>query len=468
MNDLSQHSPANGSRRAVLGAAGVGTLSALLFGWPRRGPAPAGKRADASRLRPATDAATGLPLIRLHEGFSYTSFGWTGDVMDDGRRTPDRHDGMAVVAERDGRLILIRNHERLGDDGAFGPRELAYDTAATGGTTNLCFDPQQGRLLQSWVSLSGTLINCAGGPTPWGSWLSCEECVLDSGHSHPVAGRALGHLQRPHGFVFEVGAEGVSPGVPLPGLGRFRHEAAAVDALTGDVYLTEDHHPAGFYRFRPKRAGDLAAGGDLQMMRVAGRQSMRDGHRAAARYAVDWVPIGDPSRGHQNARAADGHGVLSQGMAQGGARFSRLEGCWAEDGQVVFVSTDGGDAGFGQIWRYEPASEVLELVFESPGPALLNRPDNLCPAPFGGLILCEDASGGPSRLLWRSMQGQLRVLAESAVRLAGERNGLAGDHRGSEWAGACFSPDGRWLFVNLQQPGITLAITGPWPQLADA
>jgi uncharacterized protein len=158
--------------------------------------------------------------------------------------------------------------------------------------------------------------------------------------------------------------------------------------------------------------------------------------------------------------------VYSQGRAKGGIRFRRLEGSWAEGRLQYFASTNGGAAGQGQIWVYDPATETLALVFESPSIDVLNAPDNIALSPRGGLVLCEDGSRVPQSIHGLTTDGEIFRFAENNVVLAGQKNGFSGDYRGSESAGACFDPGGggNWLFVNIQTPGITFAITGPWRQ----
>ena len=153
--------------------------------------------------------------------------------------------------------------------------------------------------------------------------------------------------------------------------------------------------------------------------------------------------------------------VWLQGRALGAARFARLEGCWyGNDKKIYVVSTNGG-IGQGQIWEYDPAAETIRLLFQSPGAAVLNAPDNICVSPRGGLVLCEDG-GGEEFLHGLTVDGEIFPFAKNDAVLDGERNGIVGDFRGSEWAGACYSPDGKWLFASIQSPGITFAITGPW------
>ena len=247
-------------------------------------------------------------------------------------------------------------------------------------------------------------------------------------------------------------------------MGRFVHEAVAVDPSTGIVYETEDRKPAGFYRFLPAIPGELKGGGRLQMMRVAGRPDLIRKAVKGCRYDVDWVSIDDPSRAHSPGTHDEG-GVFSQGHVQGATSFQKLEGCWWGDGRCYFVASHGGRSGKGQVWAYSPADETLQLIFESPGSDVLDCPDNLCVSPRGGLLLCEDGDRVPQKLQVLSPDGQLSEFAENNVVLAGERNGLSGNFRGSEWAGATFSADGEWLFVNIQDPGITFAITGDWSSI---
>jgi uncharacterized protein len=442
------------SRRSFLlatGAAFATPLDALRSRLEARAATPA--ELGYGPLRPVNDATTGMPLLELPEGFRYMTFGWTGDAMDDGRRIPPLHDGMAAFAGQNGRVVLVRNHE-IGPGPAL--NAPAYDTQAGGGTTTTVFDPVAEQVVSTRVSLAGTIRNCAGGPTPWGSWLTCEESVLGPGEKEKP-------LPRQHGYVFEVPHDGVSVATPIKEMGCFVHEAVAVDPDTGIVYLTQDSARAGLYRYIPKTRARLADGGRLEMLAVDGRRNLDTsrGQRSGAAYDIRWVDIAEPDRAHVSATTGYGLGVLQQGINLGGATFSRLEGAVFGEGRVYVTATGGGDAEMGQVWEIDPRRGRLRLVFESPGAPVLNMPDNLTLSPRGGLVICEDGTATPC-IHGLTRDGRIFRFARNNVRIDPPRNGLAGDFSNREFAGATYSPDGRWLFFNTQTPGITFAVTGPW------
>lgn len=411
--------------------------------------------------------STHVPELWIPEGFTARKLSTTRapSLVNPGLTVQYGMDGMAAFRAGDDTVRLVRNHE-IRDPAAsarlLGPGARAYDRKAGGGTMTL--EVRQERdgsveLVREFASLSGTHTNCAGGPTPWGSWITCEETTV---------GPATGY-ERAHGYCFEVAAsadEEVEP-VPLRAMGRFVHEAMAVDPRTGYAYLTEDmtYDPAvaagkgaGFYRFLPARPGNLAAGGRLQMLAVRGRPNYVtvSGQTVGASLDVGWVDIADPDPATAEANVS---AVFQQGWGQGAAVFQRLEGCWYGEGNVYFNATSGGNVGAGQVWCYRQTSDdggVLTLIFESPSRDVLDSPDNLCMSPRGGLVICEDSQG---EQFLRGLTTDGRIF--DLIRTAGPS---------AETAGCCFSPNGRTLFFNIQGgtsatttlTGGTYAIWGPW------
>ncbi|MCR9291253.1 MAG: PhoX family protein [bacterium] len=402
------------------------------------------------------DQTTGESLLRLPEGFRYWSYGWTNQPMSTGEPTPGAHDGMAVISEMDDQIVLCRNHE-IGSPGSAFWKHHAYDGFAAGGCTNLVFDRKKEVFIDSRPSLAGTVKNCAGGATPWNTWLSCEETVV--GPETKLDDMDTNPLQKSHGYVFEVPVAGQLNPKPLLSLGRFVHEAVAVDPETHIVYLTEDAGTAGLYRFLPERKSDLGSG-RFQMLCARQALDVRKGVAQGSVFDVSWVDIPDRLRAHSPG-TQDGLGVFQQGRERGGLTFARLEGVAIHDGKVFITATSGGDAEAGQVWQYDPKQEQLRLLFESPSSEVLDMPDNMCVSIRGDILLCEDGDYVPQRLQLLTPDGKLSPFAENNLRLNG-MFGHSGDFRGSELAGATFSKDGQWLFVNIQTPGVTLAITGPW------
>jgi hypothetical protein len=407
------------------------------------------------------DPVTGFTQeLLLPDGFDFAIFGLAGTTMADGHVTPLGHDGMAAFRGPRGTYRLVRNHEeRTGAGSAVPSGDPAdrYDQRGGGGTSTLQVHVRNGELVleRAWLSLAGTIVNCAGGPTPWGSWLSCEETT---------AGAAAG-WQQEHGYVFEVDAAADRPVLarPLPALGRFVHEAVAVDRATSIVYLTEDRGSSGFYRFVPQRRGDLTEG-RLQMLKVAGVDGYdtRTGAQQGQQLPVQWVDIEEPDPA---GAEVDPSAVFRQGLVQGGAIFARLEGCWSDNRSIYFVSTNGGDLGEGQIWQYSPhrspvrGEGTLTLVYESSDRAVMSFPDNLTVSPRGALLACEDTSRANPQLIGVTPDGGAFPFCV--------------DPSDDEWCGATFSHDGKVLFANLQgstagnpnnpgTPGRTVAIWGPW------
>ena len=404
-------------------------------------------------------------LLDLPAGFSYRVISSAGERMDDGFATPDKFDGMACFGLGGGRVALVRNHELSPRDRAIGPTrgEAGLEAALAklpfygadaegrvlpGGTSTIVYDTRRERRQAVHLSLAGTAVNCAGGMTPWGSWLSCEETNL-----------AAPDVAKSHGWVFEVPAarRGLAAPVPLTALGRFRHEAAAVDPRTGIVYLTEDEGDSLFYRLLPNAKGRLARGGRLQALAfVDGTKDSRNWNGTAfparARRAVKWIDLDGTDSPDSDLR--------KRGAAAGAALFARGEGIHRGNRDFYFTCTSGGAAKIGQIMRYRPSRfegqsgeagepAMLENFVESASSEVLDYGDNLTVAPWGHLIVCEDRAGSATNYL-RGVTPEGRVYAIARLRVD------------TELAGACFSPDGRILFLNIYRPGKTVAITGPW------
>lgn len=417
-------------------------------------------------LVPTAAKNTGETYLSLPKGFEYNVLGKVKTQMSDGRPTPAAHDGQWTFRVKN-ELRIVRNHEVSGgsvpkEQAGIGSRNH-YDETCGGGTTTLVIDPKTNTLIRDFVSLSGTLINCAGGPTPWGSWITCEETTLGpSVRTRASDGRKTGGYPKPHGYCFEVPASANSEVVPVPlkAMGRFTHEAVAVDRRTGIVYLTEDYNPSGFYRFIPKRNKRLADGGVLQMLAVEGKPEFdtRTGQITGGSLASIWVTIDEPDPA---AADIDPSAVYKQGKAKGGAAFARLEGCEIDrSGRVYFTATSGGERKGGQIWMYEPAGKDagrLTLVFESPDQRVLHMPDNICLMPKSELLfICEDSDYAGQNSI-----NHIRVLTPEG-KIADFARNISKDFSRSEFCGSTFSPDGKTLFVNLQLAGVTLAIWGDW------
>ena len=416
-------------------------------------------------------------LFDLPEGFSYTVVSKAGDPMSDGLITPCKMDGMDCFAAGPDRVALVRNHEIKGTDldiTAFGPgKSLAakfpadkvYDLTDDGlphggGATTLIYDLRSRQLVSSHLSLTGTITNCAGGRTPWGSWLSCEETTQGKGLE----------AQKDHGWVFEVPSAAKTPVDPTPikAMGRFRHEAAAIDPRTGVAYMTEDMGDGFglFYRYLPNDRTRLLAGGRLQALALPeGADADPRNWEAAYWRQGDW----------RNVRWVDLDGVDNpyedlryRGHAKGAAWFARGEGVYFGDGELFFACTSGGPAAAGQIFRYRPSANEgqagekdapgrLQLFCEPHDIKVMEMCDNIAVAPWGHLMACEDKSGGGINYLRGvTPKGQVYTMGRNATPGGGD---VAAN---SELAGVCFSPDGTTMFVNVYFPGATLAITGPW------
>ncbi|MEN7538614.1 alkaline phosphatase PhoX [Aurantiacibacter flavus] len=406
----------------------------------------AGRAAGSGVVGPLKKDPAGV--LDLPPGFSYRVISRLGDAMADGGTVPDNADGMGCFDLGNGEIALVRNHELRPEQDGGGVAGPAYDTVARslvplpGGTTTIVLDAATLEVKREYRSLAGTIRNCAGGITPWGSWLSCEEDTRTPN----------GRINKEHGYVFEVpaAAPGLVDPVPLKAMGRFNHEAACVDPATGIVYLTEDRDDSLLYRFLPEHPGELARGGTLQALVIDGMAETRNwtgadiavGVPAAAR----WITLDDVEAPEDDLR--------HRGAAMGATLFARGEGIWMGEGEMYFCCTSGGAAREGQIFRLKPAlhgADMLDLFYESADIAEYSFGDNLTVAPNGHLIVCEDQ-------YTEVVDNHLRGITPQGAAYDFGRLTMQ-----TEPAGACFSPDGRTLFVNAYSPTMTLAITGPWP-----
>jgi secreted PhoX family phosphatase len=387
--------------------------------------------------------------------------------MNDGLFVPARPDGMGVFEWENGNVLIIRNHENGNgslQDGPFGgnnqllhsiPSSKLYDSGkmnspCNGGTTTLIYNELTQSVETQYLSLGGTMRNCSGGITPWNSWLSCEEDVS----------KANSTFEKDHGYLFEVPASSkiqlVDP-VPLVEMGRFNREAVAVDPSTGIVYQTEDRGDGLIYRFIPNQMGNLGLGGKLQALAIVNRPSFDTRNwedeklKMNELLSVKWIDMENVLSPEDDLRY--------RGYDLGAARFARGEGIWYGNQEIYFAATNGGKNKFGQVFRYKPSpyegTELesmqpgyLELFAESADKTVLHMCDNLTIAPWGDVILCED-------------NGELNHIR--GIKRNGEIYDLACNRSSnSEFAGVVFSPSGATLFVNLQDNGDTVAITGPW------
>ncbi|MFL4903393.1 alkaline phosphatase PhoX [Streptomyces sp. MMS24-I2-30] len=410
-------------------------------------------------------------LLALPAGFSYRVITYSGRTkLESGEFTPSNHDGTATFDGPRGATLLVNNHE-LG-----GPRAgwehpvpltdgLVYDPAASGGCTVVEVRRDD---VAEWVGIAGTATNCAGGHTPWDTWLTCEETEDKAGQNG---------MTKDHGYVFEVDPADRRANrdpKPVKALGRYAHEAAVVDPKRGHLYLTEDASnpngllyrwtpPEGFRHGRGKLRTLAADAGRLQAFKCfdSGGRFVDDLSRATKTgtvYGVDWVDVPD-----RDARTTSVRKQFTTGQV---TRARKLEGMWWGDGGTYIVSSyaraESPAQHDGAVWFYDPGRRTLTLkvlIGVNPDPSAegnFDGPDNITVSPYGGLVIAEDGEG-LQHLFGATDSGRTYPIARNELNI-----GTAEEPEYSEFTGVTFSPDGKTLYANIQTPGIMLAVTGPW------
>ena len=335
--------------------------------------------------------------LRLPPGFTSRVVAVSGaPVGDTGYVWHLAPDGGATFPTGDGGYVYVSNSEL---------------NRSRGGVSAIRFSATA-EILDAYSILTGTTRNCAGGPTPWGTWLSCEE--TDLGRVYECDPFAPGSL-----------------GVVRPAMGVFSHEAAAVDPIAQVVYLTEDRPDGLLYRFRPSQYPDLSSG-SLEAAVVAGGTAFSTGEKRA----LSWLPVPDPSAASAETRS----------QVAGATTFAGGEGCWYEGGFVYF-STKGDN----RVWKITTATQELEVIYDlrtTTMPELMNV-DNVFAAPNGDVYVAEDP--GNLQIVALTQRGSVRPIVE-----------VTGQD-GSEVTGPALSPDGRRLYFSSQRnPGTTYELTGPF------
>ena len=369
-------------RRSFLRSAAAGTGLALLGSAVWTQPAQAQQRLFGNLMRPDANG------VRLPEGFTSRIIATTGQIVGDtGYEWHPNPDGGAVFAQPDGGWIYVSNDEASDEQG--GASMVRFDADAN--------------IIDARSILSGTSRNCAGGATPWGTWLSCEEF-----------GR---------GRVWECDPTGENPAVVREAMGIFLHEAAACDDNRQQIYMTEDHREGLLYRFTPNTWGDLSEGVLEGMVETGGG-------------GVGWAVIDDPSARNRTTRR----------MVDNPMIFAGGEGAWFDDPYLYFTTKRDT-----RVWRYNAESNELEVIYDietAPNP-VLDGVDNVVVSANGDLYVCED--GGNMEVVVLGANGAVHPF----LRLTG--------FNGSEVTGAAFDPSGTRMYVSSQRnPGVTFEITGPF------
>jgi uncharacterized protein len=488
------------SRRQVLtgGSAGVGlavagvlpSLTESALARDSHGPSSGG-----IPFPPLQDDPNGI--LALPAGFSYSIVTREGvtDLSFGQGKTPAFHDGTGVVAASHGKLTIIQNHELTPHMATFGVPHVpgtVYDAGAANasGCTVITTDGN-GRRTAEWVGISGTVRNCAGGVTPWGTWLTCEETFIKAGAGWSANGQT-GTYEQNHGYAFEVFQGGSNHQLPKPikAFGHFEHEALAVEPNLKHVYLSEDASgPTGlFYRWTAPHGVRLGPGlanllsdtaGKLEAMQIR----LDDGSivpdvayitsaQLGRPFKVTWIEVPERDAVTTPIRSQFADGTVTRGKNFEGV-WSNGKGAYIVNSFAFAASDLPADATRhdGMVWFYDYAAETITLVTYFPhnpvaetegtfgkyADMTFDGPDNVTVTPWGTLVLAEDGVRA-SHVLSAVPGGPTYAIARNQL-----SNGTSnGAPTYSEFTGPTFAPDGRILFVNIQVPGITLAIAGPW------
>ncbi|MDQ8701721.1 DUF839 domain-containing protein [Streptomyces sp. LHD-70] len=474
--EFTRRSAIAGAGVAVVGTAGVlATTDGALATQDAAETAEPTAKDDGPGYGPLVEDPEGI--LALPAGFTYRIITRTGETrLESGEFTPSNHDGTATFEGPRGSTLLVNNHELKGPRADWDhpvplAEGLVYDPAAAGGCTVV--EVRRGGEVAEWVGIAGTSTNCAGGRSRWGTWLTCEENSDRAGENG---------MTKDHGYVFEVDPldrRANRDPEPLKFFGRYDHEAVVVDPKRGHAYLTEDDaEPNGlFYRWVPPKGFEHGRGklrtladdaGVLQAPKCydSGGRFVDDLSRATrigTVYGVDWLDVPD-----RDARTTP---VRQQFADDEVTRGRKLEGMWWADGGAYLVSSYARDESpgrphDGQVWFYDPRRRTITLkvlLGVNPDPSkdgAFDGPDNITVSPYGGLIISEDGEG-VQHLFGATDSGRTYPIARNDLNI-----GTDAEPEYSEFTGVVFSPDGRTLYANIQEPGIMLAITGPWKRQA--